>query len=107
MKTNFYSLILISIIFSVFTATQAQPAATGNPGQLVNQLEADLATAKSTQVDVLSPNFYKDAESALLKAKQGLEKGTQNICHQPVCCRRQCQFEESKRDRPGLPDNPA
>ncbi len=40
------------------------------------KLEANLAAAKSKQVDVLSPNFYKESESALMKAKQGLEKGS-------------------------------
>ena len=76
MKTKHYYLFLIMIIISVSIAVPAQSADKGSPGQLVSRLEADLATAKSNQVDVLSPNFYKNAQSALMKAKRGLEKGS-------------------------------
>ena len=78
MKTQFRFLYLciVLIIFTACATTQPEPVATGNPGQLVGQLEADLATAKSNQVDVLAPGLFNDAQSALMKAKQGLEKGT-------------------------------
>ncbi len=52
-----------------------QSGASVNPGQLVGQLETDLASAKSNQVDVLSPKLFKEAQSALIKAKKALEKG--------------------------------
>ena len=48
---------------------------TGNPGQLVRQLEADLSTARSFQVDVLSPGLFNEAQSAFIKAKQALDRG--------------------------------
>jgi outer membrane protein OmpA-like peptidoglycan-associated protein len=69
----FVGLILVSII--VCSATQVPAASSRNPEQLVSQLEADLATARSNQVDVLSPRLFRDAQSAFIKAKQGLEKG--------------------------------
>ena len=69
----FVGLILVSIV--VCSATQVPAASSRNPEQLVSQLEADLATARSNQVDVLSPRLFSDAQSAFIKAKQGLEKG--------------------------------
>jgi outer membrane protein OmpA-like peptidoglycan-associated protein len=72
---RFLFLFSVLMLYSAVGITQVHSAATGNPGQLVSQLEADLAEAKSNQVDVLSPKLYKDAQSALMKAKQALEKG--------------------------------
>jgi len=69
----FFGLVLVSGV--VCSTTQALAASTGNPEQLVNQLEADLATARANQVDVLSPGLYREALSAFIKAKQSLEKG--------------------------------
>ena len=48
---------------------------TGNPGELVKQLEADLTRARSNQVNVLAPGLFNDAQSAFMKAKQSLDKG--------------------------------
>ena len=75
MKAKCYCLFFLVFSSIVMVATSVQSADMGSPGQLVNQLEADLAAAKSNQVDVLSPSFFKDAESALMKAKRGLERG--------------------------------
>ncbi len=47
----------------------------GNPGALVEKFEADLTRARSNQVDVLAPGLFNDAQSAFMKAKQGLDKG--------------------------------
>jgi len=69
----FVGLVLVSVI--VCSTTPAPAASSGNPQQLVNQLEADLATARTNQVDVLSPGLYREALSAFIKAKQSLEKG--------------------------------
>lgn len=77
MKTPFRYLLFVTLAMSV--ATLATPwagaATTGNPGQIVNQLEADLAAAQANQVDVLSPAFYKEAQDELMKARRSLEKG--------------------------------
>lgn len=48
---------------------------TGNPAELVSQLETSLNAARANQVDVLAPGLYNDAQSAYNKAKQNLEKG--------------------------------
>ena len=77
MKSQLHLLFVCSVlaVFVACATTPTQPVATGNPGELVSQLEADLATAKSNQVDVLAPGLYNDAQSAFMKAKQALEKG--------------------------------
>jgi OOP family OmpA-OmpF porin len=48
---------------------------TGNPGELVTQFEAKLTQARSNQVDVLAPGLFNEAQSAFMKAKQGLDRG--------------------------------
>ena len=75
-QSRFLFLYFGLIFIAACATTQPEPVSTGNPGQLVGQLEADLVTAKSNQVDVLAPGLFNDAQSALMKAKQGLEKGT-------------------------------
>lgn len=77
MKSLFQLLFLFGLLtfVSACATTPPEPLATGNPGERVNQLEADLAAAKSNKVDVLSPGLFNDAQSAFIKAKQGLEKG--------------------------------
>ena len=72
-RFQFIGLVFVWIFLCV--TMQADAAPSGNPGQLVSQLESDLAAARSNQVDVLSPGLFNDAQSALIKAKQGLEKG--------------------------------
>ena len=72
-RFQFLGLVLVSMFFCV--AMQADAASSGNPGQLVNQLEADLVAARSNQVNVLAPGLFNDAQTAFMKAKQGLEKG--------------------------------
>ena len=69
----FFSFLLTFVGACATTPSQNIP--TGNPGQLVSQLEEDLATAKSNRVDVLAPNTYKDALSAYIMAKEALERG--------------------------------
>ncbi len=77
MKSLFQLLFFFCLLmfFTACAPTQSQPVVTGNPGELVNQLEADLAAAKTNKVDVLSPGLFNDAQSAFMKAKQGLDKG--------------------------------
>ena len=50
---------------------------TGDPGALVEQLEAELTRARSNQVDVLAPGLFNDAQSSFMKAKKGLDKGAE------------------------------
>ena len=69
--------LLFSVFFIVSACALAQMASnpTNNPEQWVSQLEADLADARSQDVNVLSPGLYDQAQSSLLAAKQALEKG--------------------------------
>ena len=69
----FVGLVFVSIV--ICSTTQAQAASSGSPGQMVDQLEADLAAARSHQVDVLSPGLFKDAQSAFINARKALDKG--------------------------------
>jgi OOP family OmpA-OmpF porin len=77
MKKQFRYLFLFFtlMLFSACATTQPEPFASGDTGELVSQLEANLATAKSNKVDVLAPGLFNDAQSAFMKAKQGLDKG--------------------------------
>ena len=73
------SLIMYLVILIFFLSACATPQignmATGNPEQLVNQLETDLATARSNQLDVLAPNWFGKAQSSYGKAKTALKEG--------------------------------
>jgi outer membrane protein OmpA-like peptidoglycan-associated protein len=66
---------LIFFLFSACAATQPEPVATGNPGEMVGQLEADLDAARANQVDVLAPSLFDEAETTFMKAKEALEEG--------------------------------
>jgi len=74
-KFRFMLIGLGLLLLSACATTQPGPAITGDPGKLIDQLEANLATARSNQVDVLAPGLFNDAQSSFMKAKQGLEKG--------------------------------
>ncbi|MDX2451906.1 OmpA family protein [Desulfosarcina sp.] len=71
-------LLLVFVLAFAGACATPQPGSmpTGNPGALVEQLEAALTSARSNQVDVLAPGLFNDAQSAFMKAKQGLDKGT-------------------------------
>ena len=73
-----FRFLLLSFVIAIAGACATpQPGGvpTGNPGELVGQLEADLSRARTDQVDVLAPGLFNDAQSAFIKAKQGLDKG--------------------------------
>ena len=77
MMTTNRIFLLFSVFFIVSACASAQMASnpTNNPEQWVSQLEADLADARSQDVNVLSPGLYDQAQSSLLTAKQALERG--------------------------------
>ena len=76
---NYRSLLLFAgfvfLVVSACATPQQSAMPTGNPEQLVNQLESDLAGARANKVDVLAPGLYNDAQTAFMKAKKSLEKG--------------------------------
>jgi OOP family OmpA-OmpF porin len=63
------------LFVSVCATLQAADAPLGNPGELVNQLQADLATARANQLDILAPIWFDKAEASFAKAKKAFEKG--------------------------------
>jgi outer membrane protein OmpA-like peptidoglycan-associated protein len=77
MNKAFRFLLLGFVLAFAGACATPQPGSmpTGNPGALVEQLEAELTRARSNQVDVLAPGLFNDAQSAFMNAKQGLDKG--------------------------------
>ncbi len=75
-KRNWIFLSGLLLIFIGACATTPQVSnVTGNPEELVSQLEASLDSARAEKVDVLSPGLFKDAQSAYNKAKKALADG--------------------------------
>jgi len=54
------------------TAMEKMPE---NPVELVNQLSSDISAARMDQLNILSPKWFKNAESAFFSAQKDLEKG--------------------------------
>ncbi|MGD9223257.1 MAG: hypothetical protein PVH22_08430, partial [Desulfobacteraceae bacterium] len=50
-------------------------AKTEHPAALLEGLRQDLTAARQDRVNLLSPNWYQDAEDSYAKAKAGLDKG--------------------------------
>jgi outer membrane protein OmpA-like peptidoglycan-associated protein len=77
MKKSIQFLLLgFVFVFAGACATpQMESVPTGNPAQLVTQLEESLAKARLEKVDVLAPGLFNQAQSAFMKAKQTLDKG--------------------------------
>ncbi|MFO7715587.1 OmpA family protein [Desulfosarcina sp.] len=66
---------LVLAVVSACATTTPESVTNSNPGQIVRQLEAALATARSNQVDVLAPGLFNDAQSAFMNATQALDRG--------------------------------
>jgi outer membrane protein OmpA-like peptidoglycan-associated protein/ElaB/YqjD/DUF883 family membrane-anchored ribosome-binding protein len=75
MKNRVYVLLLLLSVVSACATPPPAGVPMENPEQLVGQLEADLATARANQVDVLAPGLFNEAQSAFMKARQTLDKG--------------------------------
>ena len=81
------SLMVGMIVFIGCTQTKlnVKPIAkTEHPAKLLKQLEQELIAAREERVDLLSPNWYRDAEDSYAAARAGLDKGSQlsGILHQ-------------------------
>ncbi|MGD1975136.1 MAG: hypothetical protein PVG73_13815 [Desulfobacterales bacterium] len=46
-----------------------------NPTDLVNEFDGEIATARKNQLNVLSPDWFSEAEASLTSAKKALNKG--------------------------------
>ncbi len=73
-------MVCIMMIFSLTAcAIQQAPiepiASTGNPGELVTQLDNQIIDGRKNQLNFLSPVLFAKAEENLLTAKQGLDRG--------------------------------
>ncbi len=77
MKKRDLSVVLVVLLASMvmYSPVIAQTTAKGSPGEMVKNLENRLQSARSNQVNVLAPGLFEDAQSAFMKAGQGLEKG--------------------------------
>jgi outer membrane protein OmpA-like peptidoglycan-associated protein len=72
-----FLLILGACAQTSMTPAAKSAAAHSNPTESLTSLEADLAEAKQNQVHLLSPNWYSQAEGFYIKAKKGVEEGTE------------------------------
>ncbi len=76
MKRHLFLIVCSAILITACAAPQQANIPTGNPAELVSQLETNLAEARANQVDVLAPGLFNDAQSNFNKATQGLSQGT-------------------------------
>ena len=69
-------IMLLSVTACAVQQAPIEPIApTGNPGELVAQLDNQVVSGRENQLNILSPVLFAKAEQNLLSAKQGLEKG--------------------------------
>lgn len=96
MKNQFRYLFLCITLMLFSACATTEPFVSGDTGELVSQLEANLASAKSNQVDVLAPGLFNDAQSAFMEAKQGLEKGIELTAIQEYVAQGSASLEKAE-----------
>lgn len=80
-QNRFLMLALVLVLFSACAGSQTigtsgqTPAVQTGPAELVTQLEKDLASARSGQLDILAPEWFSKAEASLGKAQMALSIG--------------------------------
>jgi hypothetical protein len=67
-------------VFSLMACTGTQTSVQSisrsvNPADLVNEFDGEVATARKNQLNVLSPDWFSEAEASLMSAKKALNKG--------------------------------
>ena len=65
-------------LLAACTATQSgvQPIPkSANPTDVVNEFDGEIATARKNQLNVLSPDWFSEAETSLARAKKALSRG--------------------------------
>ena len=100
-----YFLGFIFVFISACAATQPTIAPTGNPEQLVRQLETDLSNARADQVDVLSPGLFEEAQSAYIKAQEGLDKGAKLSAISKYVSMGNASLKTGRGNLAGFPDD--
>jgi outer membrane protein OmpA-like peptidoglycan-associated protein len=78
------SLLILSLVMTGCVQSQTagpavaagqNPVAMDNPVELVNQLSNDISNARMEQLNILSPDWFKKAETAFFDARKDLERG--------------------------------
>lgn len=76
----FANIVLVPLVFFLLWACGGKQltiepiTSTGNPGELVSQLDNEVSNARTNQFNVLSPTLFAKAEKNLSDAKNGLKK---------------------------------
>jgi OOP family OmpA-OmpF porin len=70
-----FQLLLVITLVGACATGPTSDVSVGNPEASIRLLEENLTDARSRDIDVLSPEFYKSAESSLVNAKQALNRG--------------------------------
>jgi outer membrane protein OmpA-like peptidoglycan-associated protein len=78
-NTTFLTLMTLAV-FSLMACTGTQTSVQSisrsvNPADLVNEFDGEVATARKNQLNVLSPDWFSEAEASLMSAKKALNKG--------------------------------
>jgi OmpA-OmpF porin, OOP family len=74
---NFLAAISVLLMLSACAVGLQLPVetieTTGDPGELIHQLDSEVSAARLSQINALSPAFFSKAERNLILAKQALE----------------------------------
>ncbi len=104
LNTLMYGMVVFAIMGGCSTAPKVQEFSdSANSAEEVQRLAADMETARERQVDVLSPNAYREADKALKSARSDQSNGedTKDILHEVAIGRAQLkranQFAELSR----------
>lgn len=82
-KTSFSAIIWLLVIWVWFSACGGRQLEvesipkTEPPQELINQLDKEIAMARSEKINVLSPTWFAKAESSLNEAKKHLQEGAE------------------------------
>lgn len=75
-RTLMYFAVLLSLAACGVAQAPIEPiAATGNPGEIVSQLDSQIIDGRKNQFNVMSPTLFAKAEQNLQAAKQALDRG--------------------------------
>ena len=70
------TLAVFSLLACAGTQTSVQSISkSANPTDVVNEFDGEIATARKNQLNVLSPDWFSEAEASLTSAKKALNKG--------------------------------
>lgn len=86
---NLRKTLLLATVLTALSACSSKPVvqdfpATANPSEEITNLENEIKTAESNQVNVLSPKNFKEAHESLMDAKKMNQKGkdSEDVLHE-------------------------